>query len=472
MERESPITAGSSSKFTQHRSARRKLLTGFLRLAYGPTNVRKQAVMPQELNPTVSAPHSPLERSAERWYVCPGETEPISFAVHLSRLARFYPACQTCPLRCETGATPQPGIERLQHKHAREQAEVQRTFGRVRGVYLNQIDRRVAGDIVGQFAARLWNDIHRAVQTHRRERIGDWTAPSIAIGYDQRTSSPDIMTGVQDRLRLMGCDVIDLGLTTGPALQYAIRFHQTSSGIFVSGSGFSPAWTGLDFFDANALPADVDALPIPRAGSTPMKHARPVRVSGQHTFTPIDHDYALRLRRFVRPQRPMRVCVGVEDRVAREHVEAVMRPLGDGLRLVQLPKRPRDLSDPSDSDIQNVANAVLEFEADMGFVIDEDMRHCALIDNFGELALPEEVANVLCEEPTFVSGGDEAFRHKLAASRRQSESGVLCGTAMYAFPSQSIALDAVLTLAHFVTRFSQQEKSVAEFVAGQYENRK
>lgn len=412
--------------------------------------------------------HLELADANQKLYVCPGETIPISHAVHLGRLAQCYPACQACPLNCETGAAEMPVVERLKQKQARQLAEMQRSLGRIRGVYLNQIDRRVAGDIVGQFAANLWNDTQRAVRTHRREKVDAWTAPVVVIGYDQRTSSPDIVTGVQDRLRLMGCAVIDLGLTTGPALQYAIRFHSATSGVFVSGSGHSPAWTGLDFFDATALPADIEHLQVPRAGDTPIQHARPVRWSGQHTFKPIASDYALRLGRYVRLRRPLTVCVGVEDQVARDLVEAVFEPLGDRLQIVKLPKRPRNLSDPDDADTIAIGQAVLEQKADVGFVIDEDMRHCVLIDNFGDPAFPKEIASILDGDVQFFLEDVEGLWPMLKTARRTSGPHILCDRSIYAFPKQSIACDAVLTLAHLLTRLSQQGLSLADIVADHY----
>lgn len=47
----------------------------------------------------------------EPQYVCPGETHAISRAVHLSRLAAFYPKCRECPQRQETGQLPHPQFD-------------------------------------------------------------------------------------------------------------------------------------------------------------------------------------------------------------------------------------------------------------------------------------------------------------------------------------------------------------------------
>ena len=46
-------------------------------------------------------------------YVCPGEKSPISRAVHLGRLAGFYPACRRCSHRDDTGTLSARRVKQL-----------------------------------------------------------------------------------------------------------------------------------------------------------------------------------------------------------------------------------------------------------------------------------------------------------------------------------------------------------------------
>ncbi|HSG72864.1 MAG TPA: hypothetical protein VLA12_20795, partial [Planctomycetaceae bacterium] len=46
-------------------------------------------------------------------YFCPGEELPVSWSVHLARLAAFYPKCFECPLRHQTGHLPAQIVEQL-----------------------------------------------------------------------------------------------------------------------------------------------------------------------------------------------------------------------------------------------------------------------------------------------------------------------------------------------------------------------
>ncbi len=53
-----------------------------------------------------------VERPAT--YLCPGETHPISRAVHLARLAAFYPKCRTCEHRRDSGQIAHSTTDRLE----------------------------------------------------------------------------------------------------------------------------------------------------------------------------------------------------------------------------------------------------------------------------------------------------------------------------------------------------------------------
>src|SRR5207237_3885958 len=80
------------------------------------------------------------------------------------------------------------------------------------------------------------------------------SGPTVVIAYDERPSSPEIVTGVGIGLRRMGCRVIDIGLATRPCFWFAVDHLQAAAGIHVTGAGCDPAWTGLDFVTRGAIP--------------------------------------------------------------------------------------------------------------------------------------------------------------------------------------------------------------------------
>ena len=91
-----------------------------------------------------------LPLAPAKLYVCPGDTHPISRAVHLSRLAAYFPGCRECPFRTETGQLPTRVVERVQHttKQRVERKTLFTTEG-VRGVHRNELSRAKVGAMAG-----------------------------------------------------------------------------------------------------------------------------------------------------------------------------------------------------------------------------------------------------------------------------------------------------------------------------------
>ncbi|APZ93802.1 hypothetical protein Fuma_03420 [Fuerstiella marisgermanici] len=184
-------------------------------------------------------------------FVCPGETSPVSSAVHLGRLASGWPGCAECRWRNETAA-PRPAIRRTEYG--------------VRGAYLNAIDRFKAGQLAAILSTHLTN-LHSAVD-QRRTEVADNAKPAsadeatpvvrsppattIAVGFDGSRGTPDLFAGVVSAVRQNGCPVLDAGQTSAAALLNVCRQHRRAFGaIMVTGAGAAPSETGLDVFLAD-----------------------------------------------------------------------------------------------------------------------------------------------------------------------------------------------------------------------------
>ncbi|MBW3542532.1 MAG: hypothetical protein KY476_19900, partial [Planctomycetes bacterium] len=211
----------------------------------------------------------------QKLYICPGESRPISRSVHLARLAAFYPKCRDCALRGETGQLPPRIIEWRRTAEGRVEPPSRASDDGIRGVYLNEIDRRRTEQIAARLAAALW-ERQPPVSGDSRPQ------PSVVVGYDERPCSPDLVTGVVRSLRRHGCRVIDIGLTTKPAFWFAADHLEATAGLFVTGSGCEPSWTGLDVVGQGGAPLSCDATDelrldvLDEAGNVPSP-VRPTR---------------------------------------------------------------------------------------------------------------------------------------------------------------------------------------------------
>lgn len=346
----------------------------------------------------------PLSQTSAE-YQCPGEEYTISRAVHLARLAAFYPKCRECRHRTDTGQLPLQTLEQLQRTERRIERPSLFTPEGVRGVYLNELTHTRAGKIAGALASLLWEDqplVPRSGSPRASETKPHRHGPSVIVGHDERPSSPDIVTGVAKVLRRMGCHVIDIGLSTRPCFWYAVDHLRGVAGIHVTGSGRDPAWTGLDFVGAGALPWSRDL----RLGEIERRYeqgfSRPTRHSaGQRTFH-ASALYEAGLWKHFHALRPLRVCCGCPNRPVRDIIERIFSKLACKLIPVPIPVRARKLHDAADADSQRLAQAVRQQKADLGILIDDDGQTCTFFDERGTLipapALTLVLAEALLEE--------------------------------------------------------------------------
>ena len=351
----------------------------------------------------------------EPQYVCPGETHAISRAVHLSRLAAFYPKCRECLHRQETGQLPQPQFEREESMPPRASDRSLFTLEGVRGIYLNELNRHKAGEFASAFASLLWESLPLAGRSDMRDanskRPTRRNGPVIVVGFDERPSSPDIVTGVAAALRRMSCQVVDIGQISLPCFRFAVAHMQAAGGIFVSGHGCGPSWTGLDFVAKHGRPVSLAGRRAVQRETNVASTlclediesrseqvvSRPLRQGGTQRVFQVSVPYLAGLLKHFHALRPLRVAVGCPIRFIRRTLDELFENLPVTLNWVEVPQRQRDLLKRNDPDISRVREAVLAQSADLGFLIDDDGANVAVVDELGDLLAPEDMLCLLAD---------------------------------------------------------------------------
>lgn len=185
---------------------------------------------------------------SSKTYCCPGETAAISEAIHLGRLASGWAGCAQCIWRNEAGGD---AVEAAP-------TQIRRTEFGVRGPYLNAIDRFRGAQLASIFsmhlaavhneAARLRNSMKTGQAAETAIEAG---APiTVAVGYDGRTGSADIFSGVVSAVQQNGCNVVDAGRSTAASLlNVSRRYPHLCGSLLVTGSGEKTGSVGLDVFD-------------------------------------------------------------------------------------------------------------------------------------------------------------------------------------------------------------------------------
>ncbi len=310
------------------------------------------------------------------YFTCPGETIAIPRAVHLARLAAFYPACQHCEHRCETGLLPPSIVARWEDPGATQVAQIRVVGDGLRGRYLNDLGRADARRIASNFTD--WLD--QLQSEPRKEPL------TVVVGYDERPTSPDLAIGVVEGLRRGGCLVIDLGQTLKPAWQAAVGTLSAAAGLFVTGAGYDPAWTGIDGLGPAGVP--IDAVDLWQRWWLPGNVVPPSRMPGGHSPRPMWDEYAAGLPRVFHALRPWRLVCGTTSPLVERFLPQLFTGLPCELQVVRL-TQPRSADELAVQSAQ-LREVILKTGADLGIGLGEDLQSLFVLDEFGTVT-PVEV---------------------------------------------------------------------------------
>ena len=225
----------------------------------------------------------------EPGFLCPGQSQPVTRAVHLARLNAAWSVCDECEWRHHTEGLAASTIEQTERIRDHRTDGLRRTEFGIRGPYLNSLSRSVAADFARIFCScftdsdMLGASRSTALQAETLERrtaamltanqasvdtgasepslltapILNEIAP-LAIGYDSRNSSPDLFSGVLDAVREFGIPIFDVGRCTAASLQAFVRSEESCCGsLLITGAGMPTSWNGIDAMDAEGDPMPV-----------------------------------------------------------------------------------------------------------------------------------------------------------------------------------------------------------------------
>jgi|GEM_PF-343894 len=401
-----------------------------LKVALKATIPISETVVPGPLASDRSSLLRVLDDASTRFH-CPGESHPVSFSVHVARQASGFAACRSCSQNSISGhglsARPSP-----QREHSAGRSLITREG--IRGLYLNELDRIRATDWSAAFASILWDEQPRVGRTtvtkdSAAKELGTSSAtddiaasvpstvkdasspiaplppssvrrgPVVVMGFDERSSSPDIVMGVALGLRRMGCHVIDLGQTTSPCFHFAVHHLDAVGGVFVTGAGCDPAWTGFRLAGRTSIPWIQPELLQKLESRATAKVERPTRTAGVQRPFHASVPYQAGLWKFFHALRPLNIVCGTATRQLPRILDSLFSRLPCQLTHEPLPTRKRNLGDPQDADVRRVTASVVARQQHLGVIVDDDGERCAFVTDQGEPVSICDLARLLvtCE---------------------------------------------------------------------------
>lgn len=230
-------------------------------------------------------------------------------------------------------------------------------------------------------------------------------AISVLLGRDARKSGLALSQVTSSALLSLGINVLDLGLTTTPALAYATSSQGAQGAIMLSASHNPSNWNAIKLFNDQGEYINAKQLAqLLNIAKTKKFSFTTESLQGLYTFNPYlewEHIVAIKELALVRPEliakTNLRVAVDPVNSVGAKAVGHLLEVLG--VREVITINDSMDGNfahnpEPIGDNLSQLQKKVRQEKADLGIAVDPDVDRLALVDGAGEV-IGEEYTLVL-----------------------------------------------------------------------------
>ncbi len=308
-----------------------------------------------------------LQTAAE--YRCPGEAYTISRAVHLGRLARFYPACRVCEHRHETGVLSPRQVKRLRETEHRGQESPRFQSEEVGGVALGKLPPGTVREVAAALGLCLRRGLLGGPPPPAAGTGAEPRELAVVVAGDGRPAIAELVAAACEGLRWTGCHVVDLGAASTACLMFASDHLHAAGGLLVGAGRGGPHRVAMKLFGPGAAPLSPRGLAAVRR-QREQGIDRPTRRFGGLRRFQAEEPYRDLLRPHYHALRPLRFVLDGACRPVREYLGR----LAVGLACTPL---------ISEIGAAGVLERVLTEEAHFGLHVDDDGERCRAVDERG-----------------------------------------------------------------------------------------
>src|SRR5437660_12306072 len=238
----------------------------------------------------------------------------------------------------------------------------------------------VRGKVGIDILPEVFSEVGRAYGTLVRRRGGR----TVAIGMDNRTTSPPLKEAFAEGMLSTGLDVVDIGVNHTPLLYFAVAHWRLDGGATVTGSHNPVSDNGVKMVHAEAAPLREEEiqglLATIRAGDFE-------RGRGKRTARSPRDDYFAAITERVKVVRKLRVVVDAGNGIAGSFAPELLRRLGCEVTELYCESDgtfPNHLPDPEmEENVRDLVAKVVETRADVGIAYDGDADRMGVIDDRG-----------------------------------------------------------------------------------------
>ena len=224
----------------------------------------------------------------------------------------------------------------------------------------------------------------------------------ILLARDSRPHGKELYNSITDTLTSMGRNVIDCGIIPTPTAQFIIKEKKLSGGIVVTASHNPIEWNGLKFLDSDGCFLNADKMKELLSGTPKENTLNKAKViESKNSYK--DHiDNVLNLNcidiKRIKSKK-FKVVVDTVNGAAYKALPEILEKLNCNVIKIYCNNDgtfPRG-TEPIPSNLNDLSNAVIKNNADIGFATDPDADRLAIVDNHGN-AIGEESTLVLALE--------------------------------------------------------------------------
>ena len=242
----------------------------------------------------------------------------------------------------------------------------------------------IRGIVGADLDAAVTEAVGRAFASHVRASTSK-EYPRIAVGHDNRVSSPELAAGLIRGITAAGADVLDIGTVPTPVLYWAECAYGTDAAVQVTGSHNPPEWNGIKMTCGRAaLYGDAIQELYERITYENLDSGE-----GKTEYTEVLEEYVADIAGRFTLERPMKIAVdcgnGSGALVAEKLFEAMgveITPLfceSDGTF-------PNHHPDPTvDENLEDLITTVRGASHDLGVAFDGDADRLGAVDENGHI---------------------------------------------------------------------------------------
>jgi phosphomannomutase len=305
----------------------------------------------------------------------------------------------------------------------------------VRGVVGEQLDADFVRDIGASFARLVRDDGGRSAGSapgsdgrsagsspgSDGRSAGSAPVTRVAVGWDMRSSSPELARAFGEGVTGQGLDVVEIGLASTDQLYFASGRLDCPGAMFTA--SHNPArYNGIKLCRAGAKPVGQDTGLATIAAEVVAGVPGYDGPAGQITATDVLADYGEFLRSLVdlSELRPLRVAVDAGNGMGGHTVPAVLGSLPLILEPLYFeldgtfPNHEANPLDPRN--LVDLQKFVRETGADIGLAFDGDADRCFVVDERGEPVSPSAITALVAERELGREAGATII-HNLITSR-------------------------------------------------------